>query len=398
MHPLRNPGSCYLSPRVFLLRFIHLRHHPLTKRSESKTVRKENLMKVSPPLTRVLANTTPVVLAVFDTTPPVATENETKNHTASLTEPTPAYLLAAEADPVPSNLDKLPPNSRKILKRKSEPVSQEGERKRGRYGGIVGRPRKSEQRESRKAVQGDRLPQGNADNEVDSSPQMVTRRSARRSAAANLDTSKSTEPTSELAKQSPRLSENQAIAENPPNDENTADMEDVTMSGMEKDKTTSKDTSTPTRSSRKKKSRSSADSQLSSAVSTSKLPTNAPGKQLLKVGLGRSSSKTSGAQSDSHPTPCQPTTSSTASMEQNNTFHDHVANGPSKFNNYLAEMGISAVCNPINLNRPIHLRSSSQSSNAQRGKPNTPSRSRGAVRSSDHRQRHHGDSHSCGPN
>ncbi|KAH8716855.1 hypothetical protein GQ44DRAFT_568185, partial [Phaeosphaeriaceae sp. PMI808] len=50
-----------------------------------------------------------------------------------------AYTLAAESDPVTSNLDRRPPNLFRKYKRKSEPVSQEGpKRKRGR-------PRLSEQ-------------------------------------------------------------------------------------------------------------------------------------------------------------------------------------------------------------------------------------------------------------
>jgi hypothetical protein len=106
---------------------------------------------------------------------------------ASDSGPTPAYLLAAEADPVPSNLDKLPPSSRKSNKRKSEPSTSSGDRKRGKHGGIVGRPRKSEQRGGRQSHQEPVQKQGGNAAETEQEPQMITRRTTRRSAAANLN-------------------------------------------------------------------------------------------------------------------------------------------------------------------------------------------------------------------
>lgn len=59
----------------------------------------------------------------------------------------PFSILAAEAEAVPSNLDRLPPGSWRRQKRKSEPVAQRGQNKRhrGARGGVVGRPHRSEQ-------------------------------------------------------------------------------------------------------------------------------------------------------------------------------------------------------------------------------------------------------------
>ncbi|CAE7195708.1 hypothetical protein CFE70_007634 [Pyrenophora teres f. teres 0-1] len=88
-----------------------------------------------------------------------------------------AYLLAAEADAVPSNLDRLPPSSRKAVKRKSEPTAPSSARKRGKYGGIVGRPRRTDQ---------PKISQKEPVTEVQPVPQMQTRRNTRHSAAANL--------------------------------------------------------------------------------------------------------------------------------------------------------------------------------------------------------------------
>jgi hypothetical protein len=85
-------------------------------------------------------------------------------------EPTPAYL-AAEADPVPSNLDRLPPNSRRVSKRKSEPISHAAEPIKKRR---VGRPKKSEQLEQAETQS------------IEEVPQMTTRRTTRQSAAATV--------------------------------------------------------------------------------------------------------------------------------------------------------------------------------------------------------------------
>ncbi|XP_014558093.1 hypothetical protein COCVIDRAFT_95458 [Bipolaris victoriae FI3] len=219
-------------------------------------------------------------LAVLDTTSPLTTKNETENQATSLTESTPAYL-AAEADPVLSNLDRLPPNSRRAIKRKSEPVVQEGERKRGRYGGIVGRPRKSEQRENRQSAQGNDLIQVHGEHGPDSLPQMTTRRSARQSAAANLDTSKADELTSEHEQKDSKLLEKEVTAETSPSNESMTTAEDKTMGGMEeKDMPTiHKNTPAPARKSKKKGARSSAE------PSTRKRSAKTPKADLSKMSL-----------------------------------------------------------------------------------------------------------------
>jgi hypothetical protein len=58
----------------------------------------------------------------------------------------PFSILAAEAEAIPSNLDRLPPNLFRKNKRKTDSVAQRGQNKRtrGSRGGLVGRPRKSE--------------------------------------------------------------------------------------------------------------------------------------------------------------------------------------------------------------------------------------------------------------
>ncbi|KAG9195539.1 hypothetical protein G6011_00660 [Alternaria panax] len=107
----------------------------------------------------------------------------------------PAYCLAAEAEAVPSNLDRLPPNSRKSNKRRSEPTLPSGDRKRGKHGGIVGRPKKSEQRKGQKSHQGSVSPQQESTIDAKEPPQMITRRATRQSTAADLSTSVSSKPT-----------------------------------------------------------------------------------------------------------------------------------------------------------------------------------------------------------
>ncbi|KAI2485022.1 hypothetical protein Ptr902_03962 [Pyrenophora tritici-repentis] len=104
-------------------------------------------------------------------------EQQVETGTTSDTRVTAAYLLAAEADAVPSNLDRLPPSSRKTYKRKSEPTAPSSARKRGKFGGIVGRPRRSDQL---------KLSQEEPVAEIQQEPQMQTRRKTRHSAAANM--------------------------------------------------------------------------------------------------------------------------------------------------------------------------------------------------------------------
>jgi hypothetical protein len=134
--------------------------------------------------------------------------------TSELTpESTPAYLLAAEADAVPSNLDRLPPNSR-TRKRNSEPITQTGPSKKRK----VGRPRKSEQLTTGESLQEQISPPKSVVEEV---PQMTTRRTTRRSAAA------------EAAQKTPKLQPEPAPREPAVVQKPVEDDEDITMGGVE---------------------------------------------------------------------------------------------------------------------------------------------------------------------
>ncbi|OWY51164.1 hypothetical protein AALT_g4450 [Alternaria alternata] len=141
-----------------------------------------------------------VSLASHALVPPTAVdEPEAKEEKAAPHHgPISAYLLAAEAEAVPSNLDRLPPNSRKSNKRKSEPTVQSGDRKRGKHGGIVGRPRKSEQRKGQESQHDTASPQGETAIDAEDPPQMTTRRATRQTAAANLGTLTSSKPTANI--------------------------------------------------------------------------------------------------------------------------------------------------------------------------------------------------------
>ena len=138
--------------------------------------------------------------------------------------PVPAYLLAAEADAVLSNLDRLPPNSRKSNKRKSEPVVQSGDRKRGKHGGIVGRPRKSEQCRGQNSHQEPVPPQKEAALDAGEAPQMTTRRATRQAAAAKPQTDVPVEQHTYISKGSPMLTSN-------PGEQSARD-EDEVMGGV----------------------------------------------------------------------------------------------------------------------------------------------------------------------
>ncbi|KAJ5035264.1 hypothetical protein J3E74DRAFT_455841 [Bipolaris maydis] len=176
-------------------------------------------------------------IAVLDTTSPLAAKDGTENQATSLAASTPAYILAAEADPVPSNLDRLPPNSRRAIKRKSEPVVQEGER-----------------------------------NAADMVAYLLQR---------NLDTPKADEPTSRHDKKDSKLLKKGVTAETSPSNESMTTAEDKTMGGMEEKDTATihKNTSTPARKPKKKGTRSSAE------PSTRKRSAKTPKPDLLKMGL-----------------------------------------------------------------------------------------------------------------
>ncbi|KAH7392803.1 hypothetical protein BKA66DRAFT_312737 [Pyrenochaeta sp. MPI-SDFR-AT-0127] len=117
--------------------------------------------------------------------------DESKLNNSTPNGSTSSYILAAEAEAVASNLDRLPPGLvRRPLKRKSEPVAPLDQRKRGRHGGVIGRPRKSESKviaTSRDAEKERAL----THEEAEETPQMVTRRATRRSGVSNMNTSAS---------------------------------------------------------------------------------------------------------------------------------------------------------------------------------------------------------------
>jgi hypothetical protein len=111
-------------------------------------------------------------------------------------DPPLGYTLAAESDPVSSNLDKLPPGSRLSKKRKAEAAALEGPRRKR------GRPLKAEQ----PAMQEGKGTVENAANQpstapgadvtvTQDSPRMSTRRTTHRSAAAKLEVTAPVGPT-----------------------------------------------------------------------------------------------------------------------------------------------------------------------------------------------------------
>jgi len=158
-----------------------------------------------------------IVVQGTDTATPLATndkEQQAETKPASDTAISAAYLLAAEADAVPSNLDRLPPSSRKAAKRKSEPTAPSSTRKRGKYGGIVGRPRRTDQ---------PKLLQKELEVEEEPERQMQTRQNTRHSATANLGV---TEPTVPVPKES-TISTSKASTEVP------VQKDDVIMGGVE---------------------------------------------------------------------------------------------------------------------------------------------------------------------
>ncbi|KAF2031628.1 hypothetical protein EK21DRAFT_62731, partial [Setomelanomma holmii] len=98
-----------------------------TGRTKAKNLRKSVIAKEPTP-TPQDKSSSPSRVAFDDDTTMVDTQS------APGTVLTPAFTLAAEADPVPSNLDRLPPSSLRKNKRKSEPAptTNQPSRKRGR--------------------------------------------------------------------------------------------------------------------------------------------------------------------------------------------------------------------------------------------------------------------------
>ncbi|KAL6705217.1 hypothetical protein ACN47E_007177 [Coniothyrium glycines] len=127
-----------------------------------------------------------------------------------------ANLLAVEAEAVPSNLDRLPPSSHKRLAKRKNGHSPVGQRKRGRLGGAIGRPRTSlldAEKPSSDAngatIQNDSQSSASFDVPKDEKldpPRIATRRSTRRSVLADVlhgskdETSKEQAQTTALEK------------------------------------------------------------------------------------------------------------------------------------------------------------------------------------------------------
>ncbi|KAI4946499.1 hypothetical protein J4E91_007187 [Alternaria rosae] len=238
------------------------------------------------------------------TSPTVVSEREAEmeEEVASGSGSAPAYLLAAAADPVPSNLDKLPPNSRMSIKRKSEPTVTSGDRKRGKHGGIVGRPRKSEQHGSHSSDQEPFQQQDEHITETEDPPQMVTRRTTRRSAAANLDASEisKTDATStaklpiKASVEQPLSTSKKPSKSKPTLKRSSAPDEDELMSGVEDYAAASREeTLKPT-------------TNISEASTTpsyalgSIAPSQLPDNHFLSIGISRTSSPAFHPQPSSH--------------------------------------------------------------------------------------------------
>ncbi|KAI4924125.1 hypothetical protein J4E85_008285 [Alternaria conjuncta] len=259
----------------------------------------EDVTSVNPASDIVVPSTTDLA-----TSPTAVNEQEAEmeEEVASGSGSASAYLLAAAADPVPSNLDKLPPNSRKSIKRKSEPTATSGDRKRGKHGGIVGRPRKSEQQESDTS---DQAPVQQEDENVtrtEDPPQMVTRRATRRSAAANLNASETNKPDATSTANSPikapvdqPLSTSKKPSKSKRNPrKSSAPDEDEVMSGTEDRETASREeTLKPTPIVREA---SSTPSYALGSVAPSQLPDN----HFLSIGISRTSSPALHPQPSSH--------------------------------------------------------------------------------------------------
>lgn len=112
-------------------------------------------------------------------------------------------ILAAEAEAVPSSLDRLPPGFTH-KKRKSESSIDRGglKRPRGSRGGVLGRPRKSETLavDSRPASE-ERANVGQSPTQLETpigNSRKTARRSSRKSAAADLERSTPWDPTSDV--------------------------------------------------------------------------------------------------------------------------------------------------------------------------------------------------------
>ncbi|KAI4662780.1 uncharacterized protein J4E79_004089 [Alternaria viburni] len=259
----------------------------------------EDVTSVNPASDIVVPSTTDLA-----TSPTAVNEQEAEmeEEVASGSVCASAYLLAAAADPVPSNLDKLPPNSRKSIKRKSEPTATSGDRKRGKHGEIVGRPRKSEQQGSDTS---DQAPVQQEDENVtrtEDPPQMVTRRATRRSAAANLNASETNKPDATSTANSPikapvdqPLSTSKKPSKSKRNPrKSSAPDEDEVMSGTEDRETASREeTLKPTPIVREA---SSTPSYALGSVAPSQLPDN----HFLSIGISRTSSPALHPQPSSH--------------------------------------------------------------------------------------------------
>ncbi|XPS67839.1 hypothetical protein M3J07_000135 [Ascochyta lentis] len=125
---------------------------------------------------------------------------DTQTTDSSINDSPASSILAAEAEAVPSNLDRLPPGSAG-KKRKSEAAVQRGgnKRSRGSRGGMLGRPRKSESIIMDSQPNADDADEGanikKLSSEAGSIAKMTTRRSTRTSAVSALEPPAFIEPS-----------------------------------------------------------------------------------------------------------------------------------------------------------------------------------------------------------
>ncbi|KAF2633314.1 hypothetical protein BU25DRAFT_3693 [Macroventuria anomochaeta] len=109
-------------------------------------------------------------------------------------------ILAAEAEAVPSNLDRLPPGL-VHKKRKSESNIQRGgtKRARGSRGGVLGRPRKSETLAERAQLEaGGSVEVNQAPSQTEALAKAPTRRSSRKSVASAMESSTPWDPADDV--------------------------------------------------------------------------------------------------------------------------------------------------------------------------------------------------------
>jgi hypothetical protein len=267
--------------------------------------------------------------------------------------PTSAYLLAAEADAVPSNLDRLPPTARRTSKRKSEPITRAGLPKKRR----VGRPRQSEQLTGGESL----LEQVSPQTEIKDIVQMTTRRTTRRSDAAWLAQETPEGAPKVLLEQAPTAKP--AVAQEPGNrsvdafaiqnsledDKIEGDQtsekedEDVTIGGIEEDLDVTagheEEVHAPAPSASEPGAHSTPNSQPSiTPAPTTRTPPKISEDDLFNIGLKKTTSPAPqrvGYVSPYPVPPPPPPLNFMANMNRQNAPNGNMANGTSKFSTFL---------------------------------------------------------------